>query len=157
MPSIGQYAVDHELPSDLLSEINEELNGLGFPEVKYSKSYVRTNNNIQGIHIDGAGEPLHAAINIPLKGCNDSKHIYYTGSYNKTNVVRHNLKYYELTWNSTPVATTTLCLTSPHLLRVDEPHSAVAGSTEERWIFTMRFVGNPTFEDLYAKLTKEKI
>ena len=150
-----QYTVDHtNIPQDLLNAINSELNSKGIPDLLYAKSYVRRKNHAQGIHIDGLNFPLHCAINIPLMGSEGSKFCYYTGSYKMIPTNERGLKFYALKWDGEPILEDELELTSPHLVRVDRPHCAMASSTENRWIFTMRFRGNPTFEELYQKIVR---
>jgi hypothetical protein len=144
-----QYAVDHtDIPSDLLNDINSELNSKGIPDLLYCKSYIRRKKHVQEIHIDG----LNCAINIPLKGSAGSRFCYYTGSYKMHLTVVRGLKFYALEWDGLPILENELELNTTHLVRVDRPHCAIASNTENRWIFTMRFKGNPTFEDLYQKI-----
>ena len=152
IPPEGQYTVDHKIPSPLIDEINLELAELGFPKVEYAKSYVRKQGNKQGIHIDGTHHIVHCAINIPLKGCNNSIHAYYDGDYTLVPKHQHGLYFYHIKWNSPPTITSAISLKEAHLVRVDKPHAAIASPLEDRWVFTMRFEGNPTFEDLVRKL-----
>jgi hypothetical protein len=151
-----QYPVDHtNIPYDLLNTINLELNSKGIPDLLYAKSYVRKKKHVQEIHVDGILYPFHCSINIPLKGSAGSRFCYYTGSYKMIPSRIDNLKFFTLQWDGVPILEDEVELNSAHLVRIDKPHSAIANDTEDRWIFTMRFKGNPTFEELYQKITNE--
>jgi hypothetical protein len=153
-----QTRIKHKLPDEILNSVNEELNSYGIPKILYCQSYIRKKGNCQGIHIDGTnGELINAAINIPLQGCNNSKFTWYSGDYDLVERNIGDLYFYNLKWKSVPQVASTLELTDSHLVRVNMPHSAQASFTEDRWIFTMRFVGNPTFEELYEKLPNCKV
>jgi hypothetical protein len=149
----GQVRIKHDLPADLRYRVNTELESLGFPKFLYCQSYIRQQGNVQGIHIDGdVDKKINAAINIPIQGIEGSTHNWYDGDY--TLVLRNvgDLVFHQLVWNSKPTLVSSLILDQPYLVRVDQPHSASAGSFHSRWIFTMRFVGNPTFEHLCSLL-----
>lgn len=146
-----QLQVRHSLPSELKNIINCELSNIGIPEVLYCQTYLRQPNHIQGIHIDGDSQIISCAINIPLKGCADSKYNWYDGDYQLERVSRLGLIFHDIKWSTKPVMSATVNLDDAYLIRVDAPHSAVAGP-EERWVFTMRFNGNPLFDDLCNKL-----
>lgn len=148
-----QTRIKHKLPIDLLYDINKELNSYGIPKILYCQSYIRKKGNFQGIHVDGSnGELINAAINIPLQGYIDSKFTWYFGDYDLVEKNIGDLYFYDLKWKSVPQVASTLELTDPYLVRVNVPHSAQASFAEDRWIFTMRFVGNPIFEDLYERI-----
>ena len=149
----SQVRIKHVLPQNLHRAVDIELESLGFPKLLYCQSYIRRRGNVQGIHIDGDVDlKINAAINIPISGTNGSKHNWYTGDYKLTIRRIGDLVFHHIVWNSEPELVSTLELDQPYLVRVNEPHSAIAGDTD-RWIFTMRFVGNPTFEDLYNILS----
>ena len=144
-----QISLKVEFPEVLLNLANEEFKSLGFPEILYSRIYVRGKRSKQGIHIDGAGEIIHAAVNIPIKG--SGVHSYYTGDYELSQVTRNDLICYNIDWKSVPSVEERLILTSPYLVSVDKPHS-VFSDGEERWAVTIRFRDNPKFEELKEKL-----
>jgi hypothetical protein len=147
-----QHRVYHILPAELKQLINDELALHGCPGVYYAQSYCRQAGDTQGIHIDGVGDYQTVAINIPLKGCVGSKHVYYTGEYTTEQTQFEDIVFYKINWQSTPQVADILYLDSPHIVRVDHPHSAQATPFEDRWIFTMRFENSPTFEDLCTRL-----
>jgi hypothetical protein len=150
---INQIRIKHVLPNDLSNIVNAELKNLGFPKLLYCQSYIREKGNVQGIHIDGDNESkINAAINIPISGTAGSMYNWYTGTYHLNLRKIGDLVFHHIVWNSEPILATSLELDQPYLVRVNEPHSAVAGD-RNRWIFTMRFVGNPTFEYLYDILS----
>lgn len=153
-PVLWQRKIKHSLPDDLLLEINQELSYYGIPEVDYAQSYLRPKKNFQGIHIDGDPNGIiKTAINIPLKGWANSYHIWYSGNFEISVVTHDNTNnYYEIHWNSEPVEKHREEISSATLLRVDQPHSALANDIEDRWIFTIRFKGNPAFEHILEKV-----
>jgi len=91
---------------------------------------------------------ISSAINIPLKGTANSFQIWYTGNYTTSVIRTPNIAYHLIKWTNKPVEVARLEINSAHLIRVDQPHSAQSNSVEDRWVFTMRFCGNPNFEDL---------
>jgi hypothetical protein len=155
-----QAKISHELPKDLLDIINTELASYGISELLYCQSYMRAKGTTQGIHIDGVGYKWHAAINLPIQNSNGSKFIWYTGKYDIEQKTKYTggpaggmtqVTFFEIV-NQDLTEVAVIELDQSYLIRVDEPHNAVANDTTNRWIFTMRFVGNPTFEELYDKL-----
>lgn len=148
---IFQLQIKHSLPSELKNIINAELHSYGIPEVLYCQTYLRHPNHVQGIHIDGDSQLISCAINIPLKGCANSKYNWYDGDYKLNRTDKNGLIFHDIKWTNKPIMAATVNLNDTYLIRVDAPHSAVAGP-EERWIFTMRFHGNPPFDELYDKL-----
>jgi len=147
-----QHKVYHLLPIYLREIVNGELASRGCPPVFYAQSYCRRAGNTQGIHIDGNDDFRDSAINIPLKGSVGSKHIFYEGKYTSEKTHFEDLTFYKVNWQETPRVADILYLDSPHIVRVNCPHSAMANPFEDRWIFTMRFQENPSFEELCTKL-----
>lgn len=158
---IDSVKISHTLPDELLKTINDELSSYGIPDVWYCQSYIRRRNTVQGIHMDGVpGLNIHAAINLPIKNTEGSKFVWYDGSYatdiatNKTETVAGGtepITYHNVQLSNNDVSVS-LELDQAYLIKVDAPHSAWANPHADRWIFTMRFKGNPTFEELYDKL-----
>lgn len=143
-----QIQIRHKMPSDLEEKINRELSDYNIPNIRYAVSYIRKRNNFQGIHIDGDKSGIiYSAINIPLKGCNKSYHIWYAGNYKTRLVESEKLSYHYLQWITEPKEDARLIIDSPYIVRVDRPHSALS-TNEDRWVFTMRFINNPKFEEL---------
>jgi hypothetical protein len=151
-PISFQIKLMHFLPESLKFKINTELRRYNIPEILYAQSYLRPKNNFQGIHIDGEEDSIiSSAINIPLKGTDNSYQIWYTGKYTTSIIRTHNNVYHLIKWIDKPIEAERLEINSAHLIRVDQPHSAQSSTNEDRWIFTMRFRGNPNFEDLLAQ------
>jgi hypothetical protein len=156
---IDQTKISHELPKELLDTINSELATYGITEIQYCQSYLRAKGTTQGIHIDGIGFKWHAAINIPIQNTIGSKFTWYGGDYRIEQKTRNTgyghimtpITFFEIIDNGL-VEVASVELDQAHLVRVDEPHCATANDVADRWIFTMRFKGNPTFEELYDKL-----
>lgn len=146
---VKQLKIKHDLPDNILTTINLELAKYSIPPISYCLSYVRPKGNFQGIHIDGDRNGIiKSAINIPLKGSKDSYQIWYKGDFTTTVVQTENNVYHNILWKSIAVEDYRAEIDQAHLVRVDQPHSAIAGNIEDRWVFTMRFQGNPNFQDL---------
>lgn len=147
---ITQIRLNHELPTNTLKILNEELLDNHIGPLWYSQSYIRTKNTSQPIHIDG--NPItgliHAAINIPIKGSKNSNHNFYKGIYKLDWVKKKDNSYYEIKWEKNPLIDQRLELLDPCIVRTDIPHNVDASVEEDRWAFTMRFKGNPSFDKL---------
>lgn len=145
-----------ELPKQLLAVVNSELNSRGINDVLYCRYYNRPKESKQFIHVDGQpGLFLHCAINIPFQGGPDSKFIWYDGDFElvPVNLTATNQKAFDIEWNSEPrVAESIEMIDGCYLVRIDQPHQAVASSTSNRSVFTIRFKGNPSFEEIYDLL-----
>lgn len=154
--------ITHKLPPELLRMVNDELAEYGIPNVWYCQSYIRRRGTVQGIHMDGEKDlKIHAAINLPICNTEGSRFTWYSGNYDtgittqstgtltggKSPITYHAIIFKNLT------EAAVVEIDQPYLIRVDEPHCAAANNEGDRWIFTMRFVGNPTFEELYEKIT----
>ena len=152
-PIPDQIQIKHTLPCDLKNIINSELASYNIPPIRYCLSYVRSKYSVQGIHVDGdQSEIIKSAINIPLKGCGGSYQIWYKGDYDTVVVRTSNNVYHKIVWRRPFTEDFRLEITQPYLLRVDKPHSVVANQIEDRWVFTMRFCGNPDFVELAANV-----
>jgi hypothetical protein len=144
-----QIKIHHILPDDLLQIINLELDKYNIPPILYCLSYIRPKSNFQGIHIDGDQNGIiSSSINIPLKGHNDSYQIWYKGNFTTAIVKTENNVYHRTLWEGSPKEDFRVEINQAYLVRVDRPHSALSNNFEERWVFTMRFRGNPNFEEL---------
>lgn len=157
---LDQIKIPHSLPKDLLDTINSELASYGVPKILYCQSYLRAKNTTQGIHIDGVSYKWHAGINIPVQNTKNTKFSWYGGNYTtelKTQDTgsitgKAPITFFEILSNEPLEEVASIELDQAYLVRVDEPHNASNTTDETRWIFTMRFEGNPTFEELYEKL-----
>jgi hypothetical protein len=157
---LDQVKIPHRLPRELLQTINDELTSYGVPELLYCQSYIRAKDTKQGIHVDGVDYIWHAAINLPIKNTQNTKFTWYDGEYTIEKKTQDTgaisgmtpISFFELTDIKELAVTESIELDQAHLIRVDKPHNAESNSDGYRWIFTMRFKGNPTFEELYDKL-----
>jgi len=140
------------LPEDLIQIVNSELTSYGIPELEYCRIYLRPKNNTQFIHVDGSGEVLHCAINIALKGGEGSIFRWMGGDYSLTsvNLVETNQVAFKIDWKTDPEIKDSIEMVEGcYLVRIDQPHQAIAAPDKDRWVFTIRFKGNPTFEEIY--------
>jgi len=144
------------LPEHILKIVNNELNLYGIGDISYGRYYNRPINSTQFIHVDGTPDLfLHCAINIPIEGGVDSKFIWYKGEFEliPVDLKDSNQKAFDIKWNSTPgIAESVEMIDGCYLVRIDQPHQAVASTTSNRSVFTIRFKGNPSFEEIYDLL-----
>jgi hypothetical protein len=146
----GQVQVKHSLPPELFEIISNELGEkYGMPAVDFCHSILRPKKDIQRAHVDGdLNETRHAAINIPLKGTTGSIYRWLDGTYETQFKDIDGLVFHNLIWMDIPSVAATLELNQPYLLNVGTPHRSEASKTDDKWVFTMRFYGNPTFDTL---------
>jgi hypothetical protein len=143
------------LPVGLLTMVNTELNSYGIPDIEYCRIYLWPKNSIQIPHVDGTDVITHCAINIPLHGGKNSKFQWLGGEFDLklVDIVTTTQKAYAVKWRSLlKVIDSVELIDGCYLIRIDQPHQAIASPNSDRWVFTMRFKGNPTFEDLYDRV-----
>jgi hypothetical protein len=148
------------LPSDLLSVVNAELNSHGISDIDYCRVYLWPRNSVQFPHIDGSGAVLHCAINIPLQGGEKSIFQWFSGEFELklVDLIRTAQKAFAIDWKTPKVVAESIEIKDGcYLIRIDQPHRAIASADSDRWLFTMRVKGNPTFEDLYDRLPASNI
>lgn len=148
------------LPNDLLNVVNAELNLYGISDIDYCRLYLWPKNSVQLPHIDGGDTILHCAINIPLLGGEDSIFQWFTGEFKLklVNLTRTTQKAFAIDWKSPKELAESIEIKDGcYLIRIDQPHQAIASAGSDRWLFTMRFKDNPTFEELYDRLPASNI
>jgi hypothetical protein len=148
------------LPDKLLKIINDELSSYNMSSIEYCRVYLWPKGSIQTVHVDGSDKVLHCAINIPLYGGENSKFQWFGGNFKLAPVtLRHtNQQAYYINWMSTPSIIESIEMSNGcYLVKIDQPHRAIMSADSDRWVFTMRFKGNPTFEELYDKLSTSNI
>lgn len=148
------------LPDELLKIVNDELSSYNISNIEYCRVYLWPRGSVQNIHVDGVDKVLHCAINIPLHGGENSKFQWFGGNFNLSpgNLLRTNQKAYYINWLSDPHITESIEIKDGcYLIRIDQPHQAIAAADSDRWMFTMRFIDNPTFEELYDRLPASNI
>jgi len=148
----SQVRIKHTLPNELLEIVNTELSTkYNIPSIEYCQSYLRPKKDIQRAHVDGdQNETRHAAINIPLKGTTGSIYRWLDGTFETQLKDINGLVFHNLLWMDIPTVAATLELNDPYLINVGTPHRSEASKTEDKWVFTMRFYGNPLFDMLRA-------
>jgi hypothetical protein len=146
------------LPDELLKIVNDELSLYNISTIDYCRVYLWPKGSVQPMHVDGSSRVLHCSINIPLYGGAKSKFQWFGGKFKLTpvNLLHTNQQAYYIVWESSPYIMESIEIKDGcYLIRIDQPHSAIAAPDSDRWVFTMRFKDNPTFEELYDKLPTE--
>lgn len=141
-----------KFPESLTNNINSELIRLGLCEIKFPTFTFKTMTNpMEAIHIDGNAKEnriMKTAVIIPLKGCKNTKHIYYHGNYD---IIKADHGW-NLNWHDTPQVLGSLEIDRPYACRVDIPHTAISNGIEQRVSLSLRFKDNPTIEDVVKSI-----
>ena len=141
---------------ELYDQLNSYLGSLGFPLIRGVLGFKRTNikPNPYLAHIDG--DPIKtttASLVIPVSGCVDTGMFWFDGNY-KLVMSQHgpNSGYanaWHLDWTGSPRFLAAVSIVdTPMLCRVNIPHEAYSNGREPRVTVTLRFQGNPLFDDL---------
>ena len=145
---------------ELYEELNNYLGSLGFPLIRGVLGFKRTNikPNPYLAHIDG--DPIKtttASLIIPVSGCKDTRMFWFTGDYRLV-MSQHGpasgyANAWHLQWQGSPrYLDSVAVIDTPMLCRVNIPHEAYSNGREPRVTVTLRFQGNPLFDDLVKLL-----
>lgn len=144
-------------PEHIRAILDKELQSRNLPKFAYTVCFARPAKDQQSIHVDGTNSTTCASLNIPLMGCNNSVMEWFTGVYK---VVRKNyvdqsgqtVYYQEVVWDTDYTVVESLELTESHIVRVDVPHRTTANDTDLRAVLCLRFLGNPTWDQVCSKV-----
>lgn len=144
-------------PEHVRAILDKELQSRNLPKFAYTVCFARPAKDQQSIHVDGTNSTTCASLNIPLMGCNNSVMEWFTGAYK---VVRKNyvdqsgqtVYYQEVVWDTDYTVVESLELTESHMVRVDVPHRTTANDTDLRAVLCLRFLGNPTWDQVCSKV-----
>ena len=147
------------LPSDILTTLQDELATYGLPEILNCLVFKRKNFSrplINFVHIDycqDSNEIINASIILPISGCEGTYMYWVEGEY-ETKFAWYPVQtaFQKITWKSDYNIIKETEITVPTLCRVNIPHDAYNGlNTEYRTIASIRFKGNPSFEEILQK------
>jgi len=155
------------IPDNLIEEINSWNNSLGLPDLHYAVLFQKYNlfekkNN--SIHIDynaDYNDVAKCALNVPILNFENTSMSWWKGNYSKKILYANQtcckddkpsgdikIPYLDLEWNSEPELEYTYQVEdTPHICKISIPHSVTAPE-EFRVVLSMRFKGNPTFEEI---------
>lgn len=166
--SQGSQFFTHESLNKL--EIVRDLRSAGL-EVHHINLFFHRANALAELHIDDGANPRHASLNLPIRGCEGSRVVWvrdnqfdaaspYMATFNGFDV---NAK--PRTIGSQPLDSTATRDDStwdiidetradiPILLKTDTWHAADnRGNKHYRWLLGIRFVGNPSYDEVLSKL-----
>jgi hypothetical protein len=145
-------------PEHIRAILDKELQSRNLPKFAYTVCFARPAKDQQSIHVDGTNSTTCASLNIPLMGCKNSVMEWFAGAYK---VVRKNyvdqsgqtVYYQEVVWDTDYTVVESLELTESHMVRVDVPHRTTANDTDLRAVLCLRFLGNPTWDQVCSKVT----
>lgn len=163
------------LPEHLINECNVWLESIGLPNLHYAvifqkRCYQEIKNPT--IHIDynaDYNDVAKCALNIPIANCENTTMSWWTGnydtelSYSNSTCCQSNTPSDDIiipnvvvTWNEEPNLITTYNIPQlPHICRIDIPHSVTA-KQDFRIMLSIRFDGNPTYEEIMHKYLSYK-
>lgn len=154
------------LPEDILNDINQQMVGYGLPLIGKKavifkrSSFTKPLADVRTLHIDFSGvygDVYHASIVIPVSGCENTYMYWVDGKYEtaardiptRPDLPSLNSTHQSLVWKDTPRVIAECEIVVPTLCRVDVPHDAYNGTNEQsRITITLRFEGNPSFDDI---------
>jgi hypothetical protein len=137
--------------------LDRELRNRNLPELAYTVCFARPAKDRQSIHVDGTNSTTCASLNIPLMGCENSVMEWFSGDYclvrkNYTDQSGQTVYYQEVVWNTEHEVVNTLELTKSYMVRVDVPHRTTANDHDQRAVLCLRFLGNPTWDQVCSKV-----
>lgn len=154
-----EYIKHIDLGERILEILNTELNIKGIPNLLYATCFARGKGHTQGIHVDGTNGITNSSLNIPVTGCEKTEMQWFDGNYtiesrSSVNSTGMLVGYNIVKWPDPDKITIAdrLELRESHMVRVNAPHRSIANNDYPRAVLCLRFVGNPTFEELYEKL-----
>lgn len=142
------------IPSTIRARLDKILYSEGLPKVHRIHIFVRSASSAQDLHIDYDGttnDIIHCALNIPIRGCTDSVMTWLEGPHTaekKTAMLKGRTITAMVPMFSGDVTTHNTCLDQPTMVRVDTPHFVKANTIETRVMASVRFEGNPTWEEI---------
>jgi len=137
--------------------LDNELQRRNLPKCAYTVCFARPAKDQQSIHVDGTNSTTCASLNIPLIGCENSLMEWFSGDYhlvrkNYTDQSGQTVHYQEVVWDTDCIVVESLELTESHMVRVDVPHRTTANDTDLRAVLCLRFLGNPTWDQVCSKV-----
>jgi len=163
------------LPDNLVDEINAWNANLGLPKLHYAVLFQKHNlfekkNN--SIHIDynaDYDDVAKCALNVPILNFENTTMSWWKGDYSKKMLYANQscckddkpngdikIPYLDLQWNSEPELEYTYEIENiPHICKINIPHSVTAPE-QFRVVLSMRFEGNPSFEEIKT-IVEERI
>jgi len=140
----------HEFPDCIRRILNAELTSKNLPILEGNFSTIRTKKQPGTIHSDGG---FHVGLNIPIFGTRGSSMLWFDGDYIEFFQETQKTVVTVLKWNSQPKMIGELELLESHLMRVDVPHNVYPNPNSDRAILSIRFEGNPTWEEILERIT----
>jgi hypothetical protein len=136
---VRMYPAIVKLSSILESKFN-------FPPIEYFLIFYHEKEN-QPIHIDGINKLRYASLNLSISGFENTKMIFYKKNNPNASVSVSNANYFDIR-DLTPVAEFNGS-NEWILVNSGEPHQVIGIDTANpRITVCIRFVGNPTFDQL---------
>ena len=113
-------------------------------KIKNAIMFYQVGDHQRTIHCDGADLKDHKevtwALNIPIKNCENSKMIWYSGEYELHPAQNpKGLAYLRIDWKTEPVEVASCVVDRPTLVRITIPHNVINYSSSPRCVLSLRF------------------
>ena len=160
------YIRDVPITQELSDIFRQEMSEYGLLGAWNFLSFKRRNflTEDSPAHIDYSNDgPVYTSLIIPVEGCKDTHMYWLAGNYNlhqvitPTNSGTYNTSHGRIQWTAPPVVIDRVEINdSPMIASASIPHSVTSRSDGSyRTILSIRFQGNPTFDEVLEKyLTK---
>jgi hypothetical protein len=163
------YVKEVPITSELIESFKQEMIDYGLPGAWNFLSFKRKNflsESMNSTHVDYSrhfSSPVHTSLVIPVEGCKDTHMYWMDGNYQlnqvatSTNSKEQNVAYGKIQWNESPTVVDKVEINdSPMLAKASIPHSVTSRTDGSyRTILSVRFIGNPTFEEVLEKYLKK--
>jgi hypothetical protein len=148
------YIKNIPISNDIRTMLDNELAnyGITYP-ILHFLCFKRKNKKNTQVHIDysSSTDEIHASLVIPVEGCAGTGMYWMSGQHKLvTKKTDSGETYLSIQWLQVPILIDEVEINSePMLCRVDVPHSAYSNDLGDyRTILSIRFVGNPSIEEL---------
>jgi hypothetical protein len=163
------YVKEVPITAELVELFKQEMAEYGLPGAWNFLSFKRKNfvsENASGTHVDYSkhfNSPVYTSLVIPVEGCENTHMYWMDGDYQlnqvatSTNSKEQNVAYGKIQWNESPTVVDRVEINdSPMLAKASIPHSVTSRTDGSyRTILSVRFIGNPTFEEVLEKYLKK--
>lgn len=152
------------IPDRLRTLIDEELKLYGIPALANINIWKKEPGYEQVLHTDLYAWDVvtkksknytvnHSALNIPITGTAKSDMIWYGGKHvcvptTIRTVSNAKATYFKIEWEEEPFVKDKLELLDSHFVCTSIPHRVICNPHDTRIIISLRFQGNPTFDEI---------
>lgn len=157
------YFERFELPDSMMDIIRAEFAEYDLVPINWWLSVKKRNvydfdHTHFSVHLDAYpdGTRFNAALIIPIEGYTDAPMIWFDGEFTDEFIMKEDYGYNKITWqNVSNMVIHKEDIVAPTICKIHIPHSTYSRHDGSyRAVTTVRFEGNPTFEEVCEKLSK---